>query len=185
MRCIGFFLIVSTLFGGAVSAEQTALTLTIKPSDVKLPAGVPLGQYRRVIQPFKNWTLICDENFKEKTRTCNVTQSIVDQTGRTVFSWSVAATEQGKPFMILRTLPGLGTKREITLDIPDGRTSVRIPVAGCNAAVCVGTVPIGPRLRPQVTKGGVIGISYTTAMGEKIKISAPLVGINDALAAIE
>lgn len=173
------------LFGGVASAEQASLVLTIKQSEVRLPEGVPRGQYRRIIQPFGNWTLICDENLQEKTRVCNVTQSIVDQTDRVVFSWSVAATEEGRPFMILRTLPDLGSEDTITLAIPDNRAPVRVSVDGCNATVCVGTVPIGPRLRPQIANGGVIGVSYATSAGEAIEISAPLAGIDEALRAIE
>ncbi|WP_193660732.1 invasion associated locus B family protein [Brucella intermedia] len=172
------------LFGGIAVAEQSSLILTIKPPEVKSPESVPPGKYRRIIQPFGNWTLICDENLKAKTRVCNVTQTIIDQTGRTVFSWSVAATKEGKPYMILRTLPGLGSKGTVNLAIPDGRGSEHIQVDGCNDAVCVATVPIGPRLRPQIMKGSVIGISYDTATDEKIEISAPLAGIKDALKAI-
>lgn len=185
MRRIGLALVVCTLFGGVASAEQASLVLTIKEPDVRLPEGVHPGQYRRIIQPFRNWTLICDENLQAKTRVCNVTQSIVDQTDRMVFSWSVAATGEGRPFLILRTLPGLGSQGAVTLAIADDRAPVRVPVDGCNAAVCVGTVPIGPRLRPQIANGGMIGISYATSAGEAIEISAPLSGIDDALKAIE
>lgn len=185
MPRIRLALIVGILFGGVASAEQASLVLTLKEPDVRLPDGVPPGQYRRIIQPFQNWTLICDENLQQQTRVCNVTQSIVDQADRLVFSWSVAATEEGRPFMILRTLPGLGPDGAVSLTIPDDRAPVRVPVDGCNVAVCVGTVPIGPRLRPQIANGGVIGISYATSAGEAIEISAPLAGIDDALTAIK
>ncbi|WP_193660724.1 invasion associated locus B family protein [Brucella intermedia] len=138
-----------------------------------------------MIQPFENWNLICDENLQNKTRVCNVTQSIVDQTDRLVFSWSIAATQDGKPYVILRTLPQLGPKGTLTLTLPDNREPVRVSVDGCNDSVCVGTVPIGPRIRPQIAKGAVIEVSFKTLAGETIRLSAPLAGINEALKAIE
>lgn len=184
MNRLGLALVLIFLLGGA-SAGQDTLYLRIKESEVRPPQGVAPGQYRRIVQPFSNWTLICDENLQDRTRICNVTQSIVDQADRQVFSWSVAATQEGQPFMILRAMPGLGPDGAITLSIPDGGNPVRVTVEGCNDIVCVGTVPIGPRLRPQVAGGGVIGISYATAAGETIAISAPLAGIEDALTAIE
>jgi len=185
MERVGLALIACLFLGGVASAGKSSLILTIKPPEVKPPEGVPAGKYRRIIQPFGTWTLICDENLQEKTRVCNITQSIVDQTGRMVFSWSVVATRDGKPFMILRTLPGLGSKGEVKLAIPDDRSPVNVPIEGCDKSVCIAKVPIGPRLRPQIAKGSVIGISYATPAGEKIKISAPLAGIDDAIKAIE
>ena len=185
MRRIGAPLFFFLLFGGLASAEEGSLVLTVKPPEVRLPDGVKPGQYRRIIQPFGNWTLICDENLQQKTRVCNVTQSIIDQTGRTVFSWSVAATQEGKPFMILRTLPELGVNGRLTLKIPDDRGIINVVVDGCDQSVCVARLPVGPRLRPQIAKDGTIGISYATPAGEKIEISAPLAGIEKALTAIE
>lgn len=44
----------------------------VKPSDVAVPEGETLGEFRRMIQPFKNWTLICDESLKSKRRVCKI-----------------------------------------------------------------------------------------------------------------
>ncbi|NNU63608.1 invasion associated locus B family protein [Ochrobactrum soli] len=173
------------LLGGVASAQQPSATLRIKEAEVRLPDGVQPGQYRRIIQPFENWTLICDENLQKKTRVCNVTQAIIDQSNRMVFSWSVAATQDGKPYMIVRTLPGIGDKGTVVLTILDDRAPVRVSVDGCNDIVCVGTVPIGPRFKPQIDKGATVGIFYKTMSGEAIDITAPLAGISSALKAIE
>lgn len=96
------------LSGGAPAVGQGATPeprYWIKPSEVAIPPDVPIGMYRRLIRPFENWTLICDENLKSKQRICNVSQLVVDKAGNTVFSWSLAATAQGKPVMILRVPP--------------------------------------------------------------------------------
>ncbi|MGO4319897.1 invasion associated locus B family protein, partial [Agrobacterium sp. MCAB5] len=58
----------------------------VKPSEVNVPEGVPLGQYRRTTTPFGNWTLVCDENRQTKQMICNVSQVIVDLAGNMVFS---------------------------------------------------------------------------------------------------
>lgn len=58
---------------------------SIKPSEVTVPPGAELGRYRRIIQPFENWNLICDENLKTMKKICNITQSIVDQNGQFAF----------------------------------------------------------------------------------------------------
>lgn len=179
-------ILIGLLFQSAPSrASEETLMLMIKPSDVSLPDGVLPGKYRRIIQPFPNWTLICDENLQEKTRVCNVTQTIVDQSGRTVFSWSVAATRGGSPYMILRTLAGLGPAGRVKLILPDERAPVDVRVEECDAKICLAKVPIGPRLRPQIAKGGVVGVSYETTSGEKVELAAPLEGIDEAVAAIE
>jgi invasion protein IalB len=44
------------------------------------------GQYKRTIQPFENWTLICDENLKKKEKVCNLSQIISDASGNQVFA---------------------------------------------------------------------------------------------------
>ncbi|WP_404976305.1 invasion associated locus B family protein [Agrobacterium larrymoorei] len=160
------------------------MTLRIKEPDVKVPKGLDPGEFRRIIQPFENWTLICDENLRDKTRICNVTQTIIDQTNRVVFSSSIAATRGGQPFMIIRTLPGLDEKATITLDVPDGKGLLHISLDGCTESVCVGKVPVGPRLRPQIDRGNSIRFSYSTPDKHTVSVLIPLKGINDAVSAI-
>jgi hypothetical protein len=80
-----------------------------------VPANVPIGKYRRIIQPFEDWTLVCDENLKAMRRVCNVTQSVVDQRGGLVFSWSLAATTQGVPIVIVRTPASVGKGTAVSL----------------------------------------------------------------------
>ncbi|MCZ4072108.1 invasion associated locus B family protein [Agrobacterium sp. LMR679] len=157
----------------------------IKPSEVAVPEGVPLGKYRRTITPFENWTLVCDENLKAKQMVCNVSQAIADGTGRLMFSWSLAATEDGKPFMILRTGSNADAKGRISLAFPGRDKPVQVAFDGCNDTVCVGMVPVGPIMREQIGKEAQPTISYSTTTGEKISVTASLKGLATALSAIK
>lgn len=156
----------------------------IKPSDIVVPADVPVGQYRRSIRPFENWTLICDENLQAKQMVCNVSQVIVDQADKLVFSWSLAATQDGKPFMILRTSPNARSDGKISLRFPGRANPVDIALDGCNSVVCVGKVPVGPILREHIGKESNPQISYSTTSGENISVTASLKGLATALSAI-
>lgn len=207
-RCTPALLVVACLSGGAPAAGQVAkkpapaaqsavaeapsYSLTpgysIKPSEVLPPTDVPLGQYRRMIRPFRNWTLICDENLKAKQRVCNISQTIVDAAGQAAFSWSLAATTAGVPFMILRAPPSVGAGKTIELSFDDGQPPIQAGVVDCNGAVCVAYLPIGPRMRGYVGKKAAPEISYVymSAQGEPVRVAlrAPLDGLSDALAAI-
>ncbi len=160
----------------------------IKPADIAIPDGVPVGQYRRIIRPFQNWTQICDENLKIKKRVCNISQTIVHDKGVTVWSWSLAATEEGKPFMIIRVPPIVGVGKDIQLEFADKTAPIKIQTTGCDRNVCVSYLPVGPRMRGYISKGSAPEISYsfTDVQGRSNRISlrAPLKGLSEALAAI-
>src|SRR5690606_8986821 len=156
----------------------------IKPPEVAVPDGVPLGQYRRMITPFENWTLVCDENLQAKQMVCNVSQVIADGEGTLVFSWSLAATEDGQPFMILRTAPDADAAGKIALNFPGRANPVQVEIDGCNETVCVGMVPVGPIMREQIGKEAQPVISYPTRAGEGISVTSSLRGLATALSAI-
>lgn len=167
-----------------VGQERLSQDYRIKPAEVAVPDDVPLGQYRRVTQPFENWTLICDENLHAKKKVCNVSQSVVDRNDKMVFSWSLAAGEDGKPFMILRTLPDAGTATKVLLSFTGRPKPVEVKLDGCDATVCVGLVPVGPILREQIGKDATPRISYSVQGGGTVSVEAPLKGLATALAAI-
>lgn len=175
------------LAGGVSAAGQDASPeprYWIKPSEVSVPADVPIGLYRRLIQPFKNWTLICDENLKSKQRICNVAQIVVDEAGSTVFSWSLAATAEGKPMMILRVPPAEGRGTTVHLSFSDRKEPVRVEVANCDPDVCLGTVPVGPILRSHIGRQSTVGVCYGTQKGA-VSFNLPFQGLAQALEAIE
>jgi invasion protein IalB len=143
------------------------------------------GRYRRIIQPFENWVLICDENLKTMKKICNITQSIVDQNGQFAFSWSLAATDDGKPILILRTRPGLGVKQPVTLTFPGRDQPVITETYACDPGVCVALLPVGPIMREQIGKAANVRISYKASEAEVLVFDAPLKDVSVALAAIK
>lgn len=179
-------LMTCLLLPGSLLAEQEppAKDYRIRPSEVVVPPDVKLGDYLRIIRPFENWTLVCDENLEAQQKICNVTQIIEDQLGQLAFSWSLAATEEGKPYMILRTAPNAKSDGLISLKFEGRRDPVRVQIDGCNEVVCVGMVPVGPIMREQISKDAEPQISYTTTDGERVVVTATLKGLSTAVEAI-
>jgi invasion protein IalB len=174
------------LLSGQNSAGQAppGSDYRIKPSDVALPPNAKLGSYRRITQPFENWTLICDENLQARQKVCNVTQTIEDTAGRLAFSWSLAASKDGKPYMILRTAPDAKYPGPISLRLQGQPNPVKVQLDGCNATVCVGMLPVGPVLREQISKSATPEVSYDTTAGKTVSLAATLKGLSKAVEAI-
>lgn len=181
-----FNLVLCLLLSGQYAAGQEANSsgFRIRPSDVAVPPAVPLGEYQRMIRPFENWILICDENLKARQRVCNVTQTIENQAGQIAFSWSLAATPEGKPYMILRTAPVARSDGSVSLKFKDRMEPVEVRLDGCNAAVCVGMLPIGPIMREQISKDAAPTVSYATRDGRIVSVTATLKGLSTAVKAI-
>lgn len=154
---------------------------TVKPTDIVIPDGAVLGQIRRTFHPFPNWTLICDEDLKARTKVCNVTQTFVDSSGATVFSWSLAATENGSPVFILRAPASIGPDGTITLRLSDAREIV-VPVEACDPNVCIATFRLGNDVRGMIQQAQPVTFRLS---GETTSILAPLYGLAKAVAAIE
>ena len=75
-RYIILALLGALLCGVQAASGAPGAAYRLKGPDIVLPPGVPLGQYRRIFQPFPNWTLICDENLKTRQVVCNVSQTV-------------------------------------------------------------------------------------------------------------
>lgn len=157
----------------------------IKPSEVVPPSDVKLGDYQRTIRPFENWTLICDEKVKARQRVCNVTQTIENQQGQIAFSWSLAATKEGSPYMIVRTAPIANANAPVTFAFEGRKDPVKIRLDGCNQAVCIGMLPVGPIMRDQISKNSSPTISFASKSGKTISVVAPLSGLSEAVEAIK
>jgi invasion protein IalB len=175
------------LLSGQHSAGQAPIgsEYRIKASDVTLPPNVKLGSYRRITQPFENWTLICDENLQTRQKICNVTQTIEDFAGRLAFSWSLAATKDGKPYMILRTASDAKYPGLVALRFQGQANPLKVQLDGCNAAVCVGMLPVGPAVREQIAKSAAPEVSYETNSGTTVTLAATLKGLSKAVEAIK
>lgn len=177
---------MSLLLSGPHAAGQEAIAsgFRIKPSEVAIPEDVKLGDYQRTIRPFENWTLICDENLQKRQRVCNVTQVIENQAGSLAFSWSLAATQAGKPYMILRTAPVAKTDGLVSFKFEGREEPVNVQLDGCNQVVCVGMLPVGPIMREQISKNAAPAVSYPTTDGRTISVTANLKGLSEAVEAI-
>lgn len=154
----------------------------VKLTDIAIPDGASVGEVRRTFQPFPNWTLICDENLKARTKICNVTQTFVDAAGTTIFSWSLAATEGGKPVFILRAPASLGPNGSIAIQ-PVAAKPLAAKVQGCDARTCVAMLPLGPTLSQEIERSNLVTISYDA--DGPVSLSAPLNGLAKAIAAID
>jgi len=179
-------LVVCLFLSGQDAAGQEVISsgFRIRPSEVAVPPKVAPGQYQRMIRPFENWTMICDENLKARQRVCNVTQTIENQAGQLAFSWSLAATAEGKPYMILRTAPIAKSDGPVSLKFEGRKEPVKVQLDGCNAAVCVGTLPVGPIMREQISKNSAPVVSYPTRDGKTISVTVTLKGLSTAVKAI-
>lgn len=175
------------LTGGVAIGQEAGAAprhYQVKASDVVIPPDLGYGEYRRMTSPFENWTLICDEDLKKKRKVCNISQSIVDQNGSIVFSWSLAATEAGDPLMILRVPASVGQDKPVRLAFPGRNKPVLAKTTGCNPDVCVAMVPVGPILRQQIDKATTARISFEVG-SDHVALDAPFKGLTSALAAIK
>jgi invasion protein IalB len=184
--------------GIAHADPQLASSYSIKPSDVAVPDDVPLGEYRRIIRPYKNWTLICDENLKKKQRICNVSQSIVDASGAVAFSWSLAATAGGAPMMIVRVPATVGKDQPIRFSFGKDGAAIIVKTADCDQRICIGMLPVDGRLKAHIEKGAVSEVFYVAlpfaaanrnltavaAQLQTVTVQAPLEGLSAALSGI-
>lgn len=176
--------------GASVAASPAAakprVQYTIKPSDVSLPADVPLGKYRRIIEPYRNWTLICDENLAAKTRVCNVSQKIVDAQDAVVFSWTLAASRGGDPAMILRVPATWGANANIELSFADGLQPIKAVADQCDDTICMAVLSVGVRLRAAISAQSAVTIivSAPGSAGTSETIPATFDGLSDALSGI-
>ncbi|SED98899.1 invasion associated locus B family protein [Bradyrhizobium erythrophlei] len=157
----------------------------VKPSDVVVPEGETLGEFRRMIQPFKNWTLICDESLKSKRRVCNITQSIVNAQGAVAFNWSLIATADGKPLMAMRIPAAAGVGAQIELAMGDSPDRIVAQTDRCDASFCFATIAIGNVLRRHIRAATPCLVSYPLPQGGPVVLAAPLDGLSGVLAKLK
>lgn len=169
----------------APQAQSETPAYHIKPSDVALPPGAKPGQIRRMIQPFAGWTLICDENLKTRTRICNVAQTLVDDAGRMVFSWSLAATRGGAPVLILRAPVAGQVDRTVTLDFGKGALRPHVTLTTCDATLCIGLLSATPDIRKRIATGGDVRITFADRAGDPVILRTTLDGLATAIASIK
>lgn len=166
---------------GAYAQPAPPAGYAVKPSDVAIPEGETLGEFRRMIQPFKNWTLICDESLKSKRRVCNVTQTIVNAQGAVAFNWSLVATPDGKPLMLMRIPAGAGVGARIELAMGDMPDRIIAQTDHCDAGFCFATIAIGNVLKRHIRAATLCLVSYQLSQIGPVVLEAPLDGLSVVL----
>lgn len=150
-----------------------------------MPEGVEIGSFQRTIRPFGNWTLVCDDDLSKNSTVCNVRQIVSDRGGGLVFSWALALTAEGQPYMLLRTAPIADTRSNIAIRF-DGRPDpVEVRFDGCNDVVCVAMLPVGPIMRSEIEKNASPTVAYRTRDGTTITVRPTLQGLSRVLDKLE
>lgn len=185
LACLASLIWICVAAGAAAQSEAPSSGYAVKPSDVAIPPGETLGDYRRMIQPFKNWTLICDESLKSKRRVCNITQTIVGAQGAVAFNWSLVATADGKPLMIMRVPAVVGPGQPIELAMGDKPDRIVAPIDHCEAGFCVATIAIGDMLRRHIRAATPCRVSYPLPQAPPVVLEAPLEGLYIALSRLK
>ncbi|PIT70721.1 invasion associated locus B family protein [Bartonella tribocorum] len=161
-------------------ANENNNIYTVHPPHLSIPKGEP-GETRRIIMQFYDWTLICDEKQKLKQGICNVTQTVHDQEGNTIFSWSLVSTTNGQAVMLFRTLPNSDINAPIQMFVKGVKKPVFINYTQCNETVCLAQSSVGPILTKQIEQNNKVRISYKLKEGRVFSFTVPFKGLNAAL----
>lgn len=177
--------LVLLVMGGAglTFAQNKGGNYSVRPPRISVPDGEP-GAIRRSLMQFHGWTLICDEIVERKQVVCNVTQAVVNSDGHEVFSWSLAATDTGRPFMLLRIPVNANRNVPVELGFKRGEQPVKISFVGCDANVCLAQTPVGPILTKAIENETAAVISYQTSDGRRIMFDVSFAGLRQAVASI-
>lgn len=184
---VRFFLFCAALVllsqGRAGAAPQPPFA--ISASEVGVPEGVAMGAFQRTIRPFGNWTLVCDDDLSRNSTVCNVRQTVSDSAGSLVFSWALALTQEGRPFMLLRTAPMADPEANVSIRFEGRSEPVEVRFDGCNDVVCVAVLPVGPIMRSEIARNAAPTVAYRTRDGATITVQPTLEGLSDVLDELE
>lgn len=170
---------------GLALAQQHEREFVVKSSEVVVPDEVEIGRFRRITQPFRNWTLVCDENLQKMEKICNVSQEIALKSGGVIFSWSLATSEIGMPLMLARLPVATGIGRPLRVLFADTKQSFEARVDECSPQFCSAVIPVGPQMKRHIQEGLTVGILFSVMGAGDIEFSAPMAGLAQALAAIK
>lgn len=156
----------------------------VRPPSLEIPAQVPVGQYRRIIHPFKNWTVVCDDNLAEETRVCDIRQEIEIAGAGVIFSWALSASEYGPPVMKMIVPAAVGSAGKVILEFSDSSTH-DVAITDCNATSCQGYAPAGPKTQRHIDEELPIGISFNVEPLGTLSFEAPMKGLRSALSVVQ
>ncbi|WP_336294857.1 invasion associated locus B family protein, partial [Bartonella sp. CB169] len=175
---------LSLLGKGESLADENNNIYTVHPPQLSVPKGEP-GEIRRIVTQFNHWTLICDEKQKLKQGICNVTQTVHDQEGNTIFSWSLASTKDGQAVMLLRTLPNADTTAPIQMFVEGIKKPVLIRYTECSKLLCLAQSRVGPIFTKQIEQNKEVRISYKVKEGKIFSFTVPFKGLSAALYSLQ
>ncbi|WP_455480872.1 invasion associated locus B family protein [Bartonella sp. B12(2025)] len=181
---VNILFVLSLLGKGESLANENKSVYTVHPPHLSVPKGEP-GEIRRIIMQFDHWTLICDEKQKLKQGICNVTQTVHDQEGDTIFSWSLVSTKNGKAAMLLRTLPNADTNIPIQMYVEGVKKPVLIHYTQCSKALCLAQSAVGPIFTKQIEQNKEVRISYKVKEGKIFSFTVPFKGLSAALYSLQ
>ncbi|WP_332060297.1 invasion associated locus B family protein [Bartonella sp. CB74] len=181
---VGFLLIFFLLGNCKSFANENNDVYTVHPPQLSVPRGGP-GETRRIIMQFYNWTLICDEKKSLHQGICNVTQTVHDQRGNTIFSWSLVSTKNGQAAMLFRTLPKADTSVPIQMFVDGVKKPILIHYKQCNRIICLAQSPVGPILSRQIEQNKNVRISYKMKEGNTFSFIVPFKGLSAALYSLQ
>lgn len=98
--------------------------------------------------------------------------------------WSLAATEDGEPMMILRTRPDMAGDR-VTIAFAGLTEQIPVTIRECDQTACAGLLRVSPFLRRQIVAGLDARITYSLRNGGILTFAAPLQGLASALEGID
>jgi invasion protein IalB len=166
----------------AQSASGAEESYRLKPFDHAPTA--QNGEVRRSLQPFQGWTLICDEQVKQRTRVCNVSQVLVNSSsGEMAFSWTLAGTKAGEAVMIVRMPRAEGTVRWIGLKLDGMAKPVDVALTSCDQRVCLGFVGMNKEFTQALRRGGPAEVIFTEE-GRFKTIPTSTAGLSAALRSV-
>ncbi|WP_336287565.1 MULTISPECIES: invasion associated locus B family protein [unclassified Bartonella] len=181
---VEIFLILFLLGNGESFSNENDDAYTVHPPQLSVPRGGP-GETRRIIMQFYNWTLICDEKKSLHQGICNVTQTVHDQRGNTIFSWSLVSTKNGQAVMLFRTLPKADTSVPIQIFVDGVKKPILIHYKECSRIVCLAQSPVEPILTGQIEKNKDVRISYKMKEGKIFSFIVPFKGLSAALYSLQ
>ncbi|ATP13092.1 invasion associated locus B family protein [Bartonella henselae] len=181
---INILFFLALLGKGESFADENNSVYTVHPPHLSIPNGAA-GETRRIIMQFYYWTLICDEKQKLKQGICNVTQTVHDKEGNTIFSWSLVSTKNGQAVMLFRTLPNADTNVPIRMFVESVKKPVLIHYKQCNEEICLAQSPVGPVLSKQIEQNKEVRISYKVKEGKIFSFTVPFKGLSAAVYSLQ
>lgn len=163
---------------------EGAAAYSILPPPLSAPSG-EAGAVRRSVMQFYQWTLLCDNILADKKQICNVSQAVYDARNVMIFSWSLAASDSGKPFLLLRAAADADTKMPIELVLGSEDKTVAVDFVGCDSKVCIAQTAVGPVLTQAIGQRSKVTVRYRTAGRGAVHFESSFLGLREAVAAIQ